>query len=64
MTNHDVLSYYLSLGLAVRVDGITVNKRNLEHVDLILKEDDSYMKEFIENREGEIFAVDYQKIRE
>ncbi|HIX67751.1 MAG TPA: hypothetical protein H9735_06435 [Candidatus Anaerostipes excrementavium] len=64
MTNHDELSYYLSLGLAVRVDGITVNKRNLEHVDLILKEDDSYMKEFIENREGEIFAVDYQKIRE
>ena len=64
MTNHDELSYYLSLGLAVRVDGITVNKRNLEHVDLILKEDDSYMKEFIENREGEIFADDYQKIRE
>lgn len=64
MTNHDELSYYLSLGLAVRVDGITVNKRNLEHVDHILKEDDSYMKEFIENREGEIFAVDYQKIRE
>lgn len=64
MTNHDELSYYLSLGLAVRVDGITVNKRNLEHVDLILKEDDSYMKEFIENRGGEIFAVDYQKIRE
>ena len=64
MTNHDELSYYLSLGLAVRVDGISVNKRNLEHVDLILKEDDSYMKEFIENREGEIFAVDYQKIRE
>ena len=64
MTNHDELSYYLSLGLAVRVDGITVNKRNLEHVDLILKENDSYMKEFIENREGEIFAVDYQKIRE
>ena len=64
MTNHDELSYYLSLGLAVRVDGITVNQRNLEHVDLILKEDDSYMKEFIENREGEIFAVDYQKIRE
>ncbi len=64
MTNHDELSYYLSLGLAVRVDGITVNKRNLEHVDLILKEDDSYMKEFIENREGEIFAVDFQKIRE
>ncbi len=64
MTNHDELSYYLSLGLAVRVDGITVNKRNLEHVDLILKEHDSYMKEFIENREGEIFAVDFQKIRE
>ncbi|GFO86786.1 hypothetical protein [Anaerostipes butyraticus] len=64
MTNHDELSYYLSRGLAVRVDGVTINSRNLEHVDLILKEDDSYMKEFIENREGEIFAVDYQKIRE
>lgn len=64
MTNHDELSYYLSMGLAVRVDGVTINSRNLEHVDLILKEDDSYMKEFIENREGEIFAVDYQKIRE
>ena len=64
MTNHDELSYYLSRGLAVRVDGVTINSRNLEHVDLILKEDESYMKEFIENREGEIFAVDYQKIRE
>ena len=64
MTNHDELSYYLSRGLAVRVDGVTINSRNLEHVDLILKEYDSYMKEFIENREGEIFAVDYQKIRE
>ena len=64
MTNHDELSYYLSRGLAVRVDGVTINSRNLEHVDLILNEDDSYMKEFIENREGEIFAVDYQKIRE
>ena len=64
MTNHDELSYYLSRGLAVRVDRVTINSRNLEHVDLILKEDDSYMKEFIENREGEIFAVDYQKIRE
>ena len=64
MTNHDDLSYYLSLGLAVRGDGVTINRRNLEHVDLILKEDDSYMKEFIENRKGEIFAVDYQKIRE
>ena len=64
MTTHDDLSYYLSRGLAVRVDGVTINSRNLEHVDLILKEDDSYMKEFIENREGEIFAVDYQKIRE
>ena len=64
MTNHDELSYYLSRGLAVRVDGVTINSRNLEHVDLILKEDDSYMKEFIENRKGEIFAVDYQKIRE
>ena len=64
MTNHDELSYYLSRGLAVRVDGVTINSCNLEHVDLILKEDDSYMKEFIENRKGEIFAVDYQKIRE
>ena len=64
MTNHDELSYYLSRGLAVRVDGVTINSCNLEHVDLILKEDDSYMKEFIENREGEIFAVDFQKIRE
>ena len=43
MTNHDELSYYLSLGLAVRVDGVTINRRNLEHVDLILKEDDSYI---------------------
>ena len=56
MTNHDELSYYLSLGLAVRVDGVTINRRNLEHVDLILKEDDSYMKEFIENRKGENFC--------
>ena len=64
MTNHDELSYYLSRGLAVRVDGVTINSRNLEHVDLILKEDDSYMKEFIENREAEIFAGNNQKIRE
>lgn len=63
MTNHDELSYYLSRGLAVRVDGVTINSRNLEHVDLILKEDDSYMKEFIENREGR-FCRGLSKIRE
>ncbi len=47
MTNHDELSYYLSQGLAVHVDGITVGNDNLEHVTLVLNEDDSYMKEFI-----------------
>lgn len=63
-TNHDELSYYMSQGLAVRVDGITISNRNLEHVNLILKEDDSYMKEFIGDQRGEICAVDYRKIQE
>lgn len=52
------------MGLAVRVDGITVDNRNLEHINLILKEDDSYMKEFVGNKKGEISAVNFQKIKE
>ncbi len=64
MANHDELSYYLSRGLAIHVDGISINDVNLEHVNLILKEDDSYMKEFVGNEKGEIYAVNYQKIRE
>ena len=43
MTSHDELSYYLSQGLAIRVDGITISDANLEHLNLILNEDDSYM---------------------
>ena len=42
MTSHDELSYYLSQGLAIRVDGITISDANLEHLNLILNEDDSY----------------------
>lgn len=64
MTNHEELSYYLSQGLAIHVDGITVGNDNLEHVTLVLNEDDSYMKEFIQNQEGEICAINYQRIRE
>lgn len=64
MKTHDELSYYLSRGLAVHVDGVAIRNENLEHVNLILKEDDFYMKEFISNQEGEICAVDYQKIKE
>ncbi|MCI5623505.1 MULTISPECIES: hypothetical protein [Anaerostipes] len=64
MANHDELSKYLSEGLAIRLDGIAISDVNLEHVNLILKEDDSYMKEFIDNGEGEICAVNFQKIRE
>ena len=51
MTSHDELSYYLSQGLAIRVDGI-------------LNEDDSYMKEYVNDQEGEIYAIEYQKIKE
>ena len=29
MTSHDELSYYLSQGLAIRVDGITISDANL-----------------------------------
>ena len=64
MANHDELSHYLSMGLAVHVDGVTVDNRNLEHINLILKEDDSYMKEFVGNTKGEISAVHFQTIRE
>lgn len=64
MNTHDELSYYLSHGLAIQVDGIAIRSDYLEHVNLILKEDDSYMKEFIANQEGEICAVDYQQIKE
>ena len=38
MTSHDELSYYLSQGLAIRVDGITISDANLEHLNLICKE--------------------------
>ena len=53
MTSHDELSYYLSQGLAIRVDGITISDANLEHLNLILNEDDSYMKEYVNDQEGE-----------
>ena len=56
MTSHDELSYYLSQGLAIRVDGITISDANLEHLNLILNEDDSYMKEYVNDQEGEIYA--------
>ena len=62
MTSHDELSYYLSQGLAIRVDGITISDANLEHLNLILNEDDSYMKEYVNDQEGEIYAIEYQKI--
>ncbi len=52
MTSHDELSYYLSQGLAIRVDGITISDANLEHLNLILNEDDSYMKEYVNDQEG------------
>ena len=55
MTSHDELSYYLSQGLAIRVDGITISDANLEHLNLILNEDDSYMKEYVNDQEGEIY---------
>ena len=55
MTSHDELSYYLSQGLAIRVDGITISDVNLEHINLILNEDDSYMKEYVNDQEGEIY---------
>ena len=61
MTSHDELSYYLSQGLAIRVDGITISDANLEHLNLILNEDDSYMKEYVNDQEGEIYAIEYQK---
>ena len=64
MTSHDELSYYLSQGLSIRVDGITISDANLEHLNLILNEDDSYMKEYVNDQEGEIYAIEYQKIKE
>ena len=64
MTSHDELSYYLSQGLAIRVEGITISDAALEHLNLILNEDDSYMKEYVNDQEGDIYAIDYQKIKE
>jgi hypothetical protein len=46
------------------VDGITISDANLEHLNLILNEDDSYMKEYVNDQEGEIYAIEYQKIKE
>ena len=63
-THLDELSYYLSQGLAIRVYGITISDANLEHLNLILNEDDSYMKEYVNDQEGEIYAIEYQKIKE
>ncbi len=40
---------YLELGLAVQVDGIPVDNSNQEQMDLMLEEDDSYMKDFIDD---------------
>ena len=46
------------------MDGITISDVNLEHINLILNEDDSYMKEYVNDQEGEIYAIEYQKIKE
>ena len=43
---------------------ITISDANLEHLNLILNEDDSYMKEYVNDQEGEIYAIEYQKIKE
>lgn len=64
MESHDELSYYLSQGLAIRVDGITISDVDLEHINLILKEDDSYMKEYVNDQKGDIYAIDFQRIKE
>ena len=64
MTSHDELSYYLSQGLAIRVAVITISDANLEHLTLILNEDDSYMNAYVNEQEGEIYAIEYQKIKE
>ena len=45
-------------------NGITISDANLEHLNLILNEDDSYMKEYVNDQEGEIYAIEYQKIKE
>ena len=29
-----------------------------------IQEDDSYMKEYVNDQEGEIYAIEYQKIKE
>lgn len=66
MKSHDELSYYLSQGLAIQVNGITISDSdvNLEHINLILNEDDSYMKEYINDQKGDIYAIDFQRIKE
>ena len=64
MTSHDELSYYLSQGLAIREDGNSISDEKQEHLNLILDEDESYMKEYVNDQEGEIYAIEYQKIKE
>lgn len=62
MGHRSDLLNYLELGLAVQVDGIPVDNSNQEQMDLMLEEDDSYMKDFIDDEKGEICAVYYQKV--
>lgn len=57
-------TYLYMVKEAIRVDGITISDANLEHLNLILNEDDSYMKEYVNDQEGEIYAIEYQKIKE
>jgi Zn/Cd-binding protein ZinT len=49
-------------GLQVQVEDVTVNEQNLQEMDQLVREDDCYMKDFVEDSKGEIYRVHYIKV--
>jgi hypothetical protein len=62
MKYYSDLLEYLSLGVAIQVNGVSVNGENQEYMNHLLEESDSYMKDFEVDEEGEIYAVNYQYV--
>lgn len=51
-------------GLQIQVEDTMVNEENLLQMNRLVREEDCYMKDFIENAKGEICKVYYTKVTE
>lgn len=56
------LAEYYESGVEIQVEDIAVTEENLIQLDQLVRETDCYMKDFIENGEGEVCQINYTKI--